>query len=44
MFVPLNTLAAIIKRLNEVTVRFLHTPEAKERLFTNGAEPGGVTP
>ena len=44
MFVPAKTPAATIKRLNEVTVRFLRTPEAKERLFTNGAEAVGTSP
>jgi tripartite-type tricarboxylate transporter receptor subunit TctC len=44
MFVPAKTPPAAIKRLNEVTVRFLRTPEAKERLFTNGAEAVGSSP
>jgi tripartite-type tricarboxylate transporter receptor subunit TctC len=44
MFVPAKTPAAVIKRLNEETVRYLKTPEAKERLFGAGTEPIGNSP
>ena len=44
MFVPAKTPEAIIKRLNQEVVRFLRTPEAKERLANEGAEPVGSTP
>ena len=44
MYVPAKTPAAVIKRLNEETVRLLHSAEAKERLFNNGAEAVGSTP
>ena len=44
MFVPSKTPPAVIKRLNEETVRYLKTPEAKERLFSAGTEPIGSTP
>ncbi len=44
MFVPAKTPTAVIKRLNEETVRLLRSAEAKERLFNNGAEAVGSTP
>ena len=44
MFVPAKTPTAVIKRLNEETVRFLSTADAKDRLFSNGAEAAGSTP
>ena len=44
MFVPAKTPEAIIRRLNQEVVRFLRTPEAKERLASEGAEPVGSTP
>jgi tripartite-type tricarboxylate transporter receptor subunit TctC len=45
MFAPANTPQAVIRRLNEVTVRYLRTPEAKERfLNVAGAEVVASTP
>ena len=44
MFVPAKTPEAIIRRLNQEVVRFLRTPEAKERLTNEGTEPVGSTP
>ncbi len=38
MFAPAKTPEAIIKRLNQEIVRFLHTAEAKERFLSAGAE------
>ena len=44
LFAPAKTPAAIIQRLNEESVRFLRTPEAKEIFSKNGAEPVGSSP
>jgi tripartite-type tricarboxylate transporter receptor subunit TctC len=44
MFVPSKTPAAVIQRLNLEVVRFLGTPEAKERLLSNGTEFVGSSP
>ena len=44
MFAPAKTPAAIINRLNQETVRFLKTPEAKERFLNSGVEVVGSTP
>jgi len=44
MFAPARTAATIIKRLNEETVRFLKTPEAKENFFNRGLEAVGSSP
>ena len=43
-FAPAKTPTAIINRLNQETVRYLRTPEAKERFFGTGAEAVGSTP
>jgi tripartite-type tricarboxylate transporter receptor subunit TctC len=44
LFVPLNTPAAIITRLNEASRKYLDTPDAKERFFNAGVEAVGSTP
>jgi tripartite-type tricarboxylate transporter receptor subunit TctC len=43
-FAPARTPAAIIRRLNEETVRFLRTADAKELFLKNGAETVGSSP
>ena len=43
-FAPAKTPAALINRLNQATVRFLNTPEAKERYFNGGVEIIANTP
>ena len=44
VFASAKTPAAIINRLNQEIVRFLRTPEAKERILKTGAEVVGSTP
>jgi tripartite-type tricarboxylate transporter receptor subunit TctC len=44
LFAPAKTTDPIIRRLNQETVRFLHTKEAKERFLDAGAEAVGSTP
>src|SRR5262249_55443581 len=44
LFAPARTPAAIINRLQQETVRILKTAEARERLFSAGAEPVGSSP
>ena len=44
MWAPAKTPAAIIHRLNQEIVRFLRTPEAKERFLSAGIEPVGNSP
>ena len=43
-FAPAHTPAAIINRLNRDSVRYLHTPEARQRFLAVGAETVGSTP
>lgn len=44
LFVPAATPAAIVQRLNTETVRYLHTPQAKEKFVSVGVEAVGSTP
>lgn len=44
VFAPAKTPEAIIKRINQEVVRFLNTPEAKERLLNGATEPVGSSP
>jgi tripartite-type tricarboxylate transporter receptor subunit TctC len=44
LFAPLKTPQAIIKRLDQETVRFLKTDVAKERMMSTGLEPFGSSP
>ncbi len=44
LFAPAHTPAAVVKRLNEESVRFIRTPEAKEQIFRHGADAAGSTP
>jgi tripartite-type tricarboxylate transporter receptor subunit TctC len=44
IFAPAKTPAAIIKRLNQEIVRFLKTPEAKERFLKIGSEIAPSSP
>ena len=44
LFAPAKTPDAVIKRLNTEVVRYLQSPEAKERLLTFGVEPVGSSP
>jgi len=44
LFAPAKTPAVLINRLNQETVRFLKTPEAKERFLSAGVEPVGTSP
>jgi len=44
MWAPAKTPAAIINRLNQEIVRFLRTPEAKEKFLSAGIEPVGNSP
>lgn len=43
LFAPAGTPAAIINRLNQEVVRFINTPNAKERLSQSGVEVVGST-
>jgi tripartite-type tricarboxylate transporter receptor subunit TctC len=44
VFAPARTPDAIIKRLNQESVRFLNSPEAKQRFLNAGAETVGSSP
>jgi tripartite-type tricarboxylate transporter receptor subunit TctC len=44
MWAPAKTPDAVINRLNQEIVRFLKSPEARERFLTQGAEPVGSSP
>ncbi len=44
LFAPAKTPPVLINRLNQETVRFLKTPEAKERFLNAGVEPAGTSP
>ena len=44
VFAPSKTPDAIIKRINQEVVRFVNTPEAKERFLNGATEPVGSTP
>ena len=44
MFAPARTPDAIVRRINQETVRFLNTPEAKEKLTGVGQEVVASTP
>lgn len=44
LVVPAGTPAAIVARLNAEVTRVLHTPDMKEKLAADGAEPVGSTP
>jgi tripartite-type tricarboxylate transporter receptor subunit TctC len=44
MFAPAKTPAAIANRLNQETVRFLNSSEAKERFFNSGLDSVGSSP
>lgn len=44
MFVPAATPAAIVQRLNSEIVRYLHTPQAREKFISVGVEAVGSTP
>jgi len=44
LFGPAGTPAALINQLNQATVRFLKTPEAKERFLNAGVESVGTSP
>ena len=41
---PAKTPAAIIRKLNQESVRILHLPGVKERFFNAGTEAVGNTP
>ena len=44
IFAPAKTPTAVIKRLNQEMVRFIKTPEAKEKLLGTAAEAVGSSP
>ena len=44
VFAPANTPRAIINRLNQEIVRFINSPEAKEKFFNAGLEIVGSSP
>jgi tripartite-type tricarboxylate transporter receptor subunit TctC len=44
VFGPAKTPDAIVRRINQEVVRYISTPEAKERLASGGTEPAGTTP
>jgi tripartite-type tricarboxylate transporter receptor subunit TctC len=44
MFAPTGTPADIIKRVNAEVDKILHTPQVRERLAADGAQPGGGSP
>jgi tripartite-type tricarboxylate transporter receptor subunit TctC len=44
MFAPAKTPAAIVRRLNQETVRILNQPDVKEKFLVTGAEVGTSTP
>ena len=41
LYAPANTPAAVVNRLNEETVRYLKTPEAKDKFLSAGLEVVG---
>lgn len=43
-FAPAKTPEPVLTRLNQEIVRFIHTPDAKERLIKFGVEPVGSSP
>jgi tripartite-type tricarboxylate transporter receptor subunit TctC len=44
IFAPAKTPALRISKVNQEIVRFLHTPEAKERFLSSGVETVGSSP
>jgi tripartite-type tricarboxylate transporter receptor subunit TctC len=44
MFAPAKTPDAVIRRLNAVVVRYINTPETREKLFNAGGEVVGNSP
>jgi tripartite-type tricarboxylate transporter receptor subunit TctC len=44
LFAPAGTPKEIVTKLNQVLVKAISTPEVRERLLTQGAEPVGNTP
>jgi tripartite-type tricarboxylate transporter receptor subunit TctC len=44
IFAPAKTPGAVIKRLNTEIVRYLHTPEAREKFLAGGVETVGSSP
>lgn len=44
VFAPARTPAAIVNRLNTEIVRYLHTPEAKQKFFAAGIEVAPSSP
>lgn len=44
VFAPAGTPAALVQRLNQEIVRFLHSTEAKEKFLSVGVETAGTTP
>lgn len=44
LFAPVNTPAAVIRRLNQETARYLNLPDTKERFLNAGVETVGSTP
>jgi tripartite-type tricarboxylate transporter receptor subunit TctC len=44
MFAPAGTPKEIVTRLNQILTKALATPEVRERLLSQGAEPVGNTP
>ena len=44
MFAPAKTPEAIVSRLNQEVMRFLKSPEARERLLNAGVEVAGTSP
>jgi tripartite-type tricarboxylate transporter receptor subunit TctC len=44
VFAPAKTPDAILNRINQEVVRFVHTPEARARFLNGGTEPVGSTP
>ena len=44
LFTPAGTPSAIVARLNQETLRILHSPEVRDRLAGTGVESVGSTP
>ena len=44
LFAPAQTPEAVVKRLNEETVRLMNSPDGRERFLKAGAEPTSSTP
>ena len=44
IFAPVRTPAAVIRRINQEVVRYLETPDAKERMLNAGVETVASTP